>query len=296
MKSFRFSALVLTSFAALNSPLSVSAQQPTTTAEQARKRLDEAHAKAAEPAKAETTPAPKPAGPLNFNNIPVPPPKVIQPKLSVKSKPSAPPTTIDALKLVYSQDKSMATFTGKVRLRSLSTDIDCEEMVLYFKKPEDKKAAEPAPPVEPGKTAAESPIGDGEEGGMEIEKAVAKGLGSIVTIVKRSPKDTSVCKCGEATYVEKTGIMVMKIWPEVFQGGKGLRANDRDTVMTLDKNNTLSANGALRSVIPQEEKKDKNDADKTPGATTPGAAPKPPAAPAPIAPTASSGTPKSAAR
>ena len=162
-----------------------------TTAEQARKVLEQAHKKAGTVAAAAPT---APAG-QNFSNVPVPPPKVIAKTPPAKSDGNM---TIDANSLNYSQDNSRAVFRGKVRLRSATMDIDCEELEVLFKQgalqnsgdtvpAPTPKPATPPPGFDPSKPntpeGAAAPGVEKEVESQQIEKAWARGNGSTVTIV-----------------------------------------------------------------------------------------------------------------
>jgi hypothetical protein len=270
-----------------------------TSAEQARKVLDDAHKKAATATKP-TAPLAKPTAPApaatpaakSFANVPVPAPKVV-PKPTIPTR-SPGDMTIDSNSLNFNDDSSKALFRGRVRLRSLAKDIDCEELEILLKKDATKDtgaAVKPAPakpaapefdPKQPNKPATEVSPATQDVESDKIEKAWARGNGSQVTIVSRGGS-VAVCKCGEAFFDSKTGNLIMKIWPEVEQDGKRIAANDRNTVLTLDKNGVLSVDGPVKTDLRKPSEKEPKPAAPT---TAPIATP----APAPTAAAAASAT------
>ncbi len=285
MKTIRLSLLVLAT-----STFTLIGQAPVSSpAEQARKVLDDAHKKVAAGLKPGAPASPPASAGLSFANTPVPAPKVIP-------KPNPPARapgdmTIDSNSLYFNDDNSKAVFRGRVRLRSLAKDIDCEELEILLKKDATKDTVASAAPVKPAPTPAapEFDPNKANKPGVEapaaatqdvesdkIEKAWARGNGSVVTIVSRGG-NVAVCKCGEAFFDSKTGNLIMKIWPEVEQDGKRIVATDRNTVLTLDKNKILSAEGPVKTDIrkPAETKET-----KLPPTTA--AAPAAPAAPVPV--------------
>ncbi|MBP7950764.1 MAG: hypothetical protein KA004_14020 [Verrucomicrobiales bacterium] len=228
----------------------------------------------------------KPGPPVNFANVPVPPKKEPPPKGPKKKAPA--PLTIDANELLFRQDSKVAVFKGRVKLRSPQMDIDSEELEVLFKDgafdgdkeggegakpgtpPADGKNAQPGAPKPPASGAVPG-AGTGNETKTDedkIEKAWARGRGSVVTIVRRSPQKLTVCKCGEAIYEAKTGNLTLKQNPEIQEGGKAIYALDPGTILILDKEGTLQANGRVGTRAVEEK-----------NAKPPAAAPVPDAAP-----------------
>ena len=215
----------------------------------------------------------KPAPVVEFSKVPVPAPKVVKAKNAPKKAPQR--MVIDSDVLLFNNDSSVAIFRGNVRLRSATMDIDCEELEVVFLKDDGKPGGAPAaaaavrPKAAPGSTldptkpniptdekappaAEDEPAGEGEQ---KIDKAWARGKGSIVTIVKRDPKGPSVCKCGDAFYDGKTNNLTMKIFPEAEQQGTRIQASDRNTVLVLDQQGKISANGPVKTIRPDTSKK-----------------------------------------
>ena len=226
----------------------------------------------------------KPAPVVEFSKVPVPLPKVVKAKAAPKKAPQR--MVIDSNVLLFNNDSSVAIFRGNVRLRSATMDIDCEELEVVFLKEDGKPGGAPAaaaavrPKPAPGSTldptkpniptdektapaADEEPVGDGEQ---KIDKAWARGKGSIVTIVKRDPKGPSVCKCGDAYYDGKTNNLTMKIFPEAEQQGTRIQATERSTVLVLDQQGKISAEGPVKTIRPDTSK-------KAPAPTAPGTTP-----------------------
>lgn len=226
-----------------------------------------------------STQAQPPAAPLNFSNVPVPPPKV----KSKDTKKEPMKMVIDSESLNFDKDTNIAIFRQKVRLRSENMDVDGQEMEVHFKKEPTADAPKtpapvapkspPPPAFDPNKPnpskeeaaqngAAGPKPGDGSQ---NIEKAWIRGKGSIVTIVKRDSKGSSVCKSGDAFFEDKTGKLTLTIFPEVEQEGTILRATDRSTTIFLDREGKITADGPLKTIRPSSTGK------------TPAADPPPPA-------------------
>lgn len=230
--------------------------------------------KSATPATGGTTKPPaKPAGPISFSNVPVPPPKP-RPQGLKKKEPEG--MAIDSDALFFHQNDKVAIFKGNVRLRSAAMNIDCDELEVIFKEaalkedgpkntsppPPPPPGAKPTPgtvpaapafdPLKPNVADAESEPEPGEKPPQKqdkIEKAWARGNGSLVTIVRHAAGETTICKCGEAIFDDKSGNLTLKIWPSVEKGGRKLEATDRNTVIIVDKNNRLETHGAVKTLI-----------------------------------------------
>lgn len=153
----------------------------------------------------------------------------------VKSK-SKTGAKIDAKNLSYNEDKSVATFTGGVRFRSSELDIDCEKLVVTFK----KNIIDDSQPALDGAK---------ERSFANLKKAEATGADPKVIVVKRTLKDESIVHCGAATYDFDDSSLTAKKWPTVSQGGKVMAATESGTLMKLDKGNTLKADGGLRTKV-----------------------------------------------
>ena len=208
-----------------------------------------------------SAPAAVPTAPQgsNFSNVPVPPPKEL-PK--TQSKVDLNHTTIDAQHVKFEKAANKAIFHGKVRLRSPTMDIDCDELEVLFKEgqlptadtdakpPLAPKPAAPTPQLDPTKPNQPSPKSNdtaNSEESAPIEKAWARGNGKgTVVITKRGPKP-SVCHCGEAIYDDKAGTMIMKVFPEAEQNGTRLVGQERTDVITMDRAGNLDGKGNIRT-------------------------------------------------
>ncbi len=227
--------------------------------------------------RSKTKPAAPPTAPAgqNFSNVPVPPPKVLP-------KATPPPSneeniTIDANSATFDEGSNRAIFRGHVRLRSATKDIDCEELDVTFKedptKDKDKAPAPPPKPVTPApvfdpakpNAPAGAPEAPKEIKATQIEKAIARGNGSTVTIVTRGNKP-AVCKCGEATFDDKTGNMVMRIFPEAEQEGTRLQATERGTILTMNRAGNINAEGPVKTIKSNDPKPGATDASPKPKA------------------------------
>lgn len=200
----------------------------------------------------------KPGAPRDFSNVPPPPPKSL-PSATDKAKKQVQRTTIDSDTLTFNKENNRAIFAGNVKLRSAQMDIDCQELEVIFKKDESGEvnaatAVEKVRPTAPAATPGAGPEPVKEEG-EQIEKAWARGKGTIVTIVKRSSKGPSICKAGEAFFEEKTGDLTLKIFPEAEQDSTRIQATERGTILILDRLGEIKSIGPTKVIRPDTSKK-----------------------------------------
>jgi hypothetical protein len=221
---------------------------------------------------------PKPTGLVTFANVPMPSPRVVK-NADAEEKKSAPDSLIvDSDTLFLSQEKRIAIFRDNVKMRSKDMDADCQEMEILFKEgalneqlagppkkdgkaeANDPKATPPpssekktAEPAEKTGQGGEKPPAEEEK----IEKIWLRGMGRIVTIIKRSPDGDVICKGREATYDAISGQLTLKGNPEAEKAnGVRLVGDNAKSVIIIDRAGNLTNNGeGIRTELPKGKQK-----------------------------------------
>lgn len=176
-------------------------------------------------------------------------PKTGSSKKAKELKKSKGPTEITALEATFDQKANLAVFIGEVVVKDPEFNVICDRLTAYLKS--DKSKAKGDAPKAPT-----PPTGDGapkKSGGLE--RAVAEASGDrrvIITQDKMEADGTvtkSVGKADKATYDAVSGDVVLTGSPEVLQGINRVVAVDPATVMTLNRDGRMRANGLTKSTI-----------------------------------------------
>jgi lipopolysaccharide export system protein LptA len=178
--------------------------------------------------------------------------------LDEKKRPSAPqkekgPTTITSNEVTFDHPKGEAVFTGKVVVKDPEFNVQCDRLDAFLKKDAEKPAAAANPPPT-AKPPEDKDKGKSASGGG-LDHAIADANpGNIVVITQdKIEADGSISKnIGKgrrATYDAKTGDVVLTGNPSVQQGNNLCEALNDSTVMTLNRDGRMKADGPTKVVI-----------------------------------------------
>lgn len=164
-------------------------------------------------------------------------------------KKSKGPTEITALEATFDQKTNLAVFIGEVVVKDPEFNVVCDKLTAYLKSDKTKGKADAPKSVPPG-PGEEAPK---KSGGLE--KAVAESTGDRRVIITQDKTEVdgsvtqSIGKADKATYDAVTGDVVLTGSPEVLQGINRVVAVDPGTVMTLNRDGRMRANGLTKSTI-----------------------------------------------
>jgi lipopolysaccharide export system protein LptA len=164
-------------------------------------------------------------------------------------KKSKGPTEITALEATFDQKANLAVFLGEVVVKDPEFNVICDKLTAYLKSDKSKGKGDAAKPAAP----AASEDAPKKSGGLE--RAIAESTGDrrvIITQDKTEADGTitqSVGKADKATYDAVSGDVVLTGSPEVLQGINRVVAVDPGTVMTLNRDGRMRANGLTKSTI-----------------------------------------------
>jgi hypothetical protein len=90
-----------------------------------------------------------------------------------------------------------------------------------------------------------------QQDGSGIRRAIARGMGSQVDLIRHTPKGDLTGKCGYAIYDGQTGDIELHDWPALSNGTRIYRAKEKDTVMIIRKNGNHKVTGgkAIEEVV-----------------------------------------------
>jgi lipopolysaccharide export system protein LptA len=167
-------------------------------------------------------------------------------------KKSKGPTEITALEATFDQKANLAVFIGDVVVKDPEFNVTCDKLTAHLKHEDKAKAggaAAPKTPTPPPDAAAPKKKGGG------LEKAVAESTSERRVVITQDKQEAdgsktlSVGRADKATYDAVTGDIVLSGTPEVTQGINRVLATDPGTVMTLNRDGRMRANGATRTTI-----------------------------------------------
>lgn len=159
------------------------------------------------------------------------------------------PTEITALEATFDQKANLAVFIGEVVVKDPEFNVSCDRLTAYLKSDKSKGDVPPKPASGGPSESAPKKKGGG------LEKAVAESTGDrrvVITQEKMEADGTITKSLGEAdkaTYDASTGDVVLTGSPEVLQGINRVVAVDPNTVMTLNRDGRMRANGLTKSTI-----------------------------------------------
>jgi lipopolysaccharide transport protein LptA len=157
-------------------------------------------------------------------------------------------TEIYANEAFFDSNKSVGTFTGRVRVTDPRFNLQSDKLTVYISK--------------------------GTSQGLE--KAIAEG--NVAVIRDRpdpngGPPTRAVGRAEMATYVAATGDVELKGMPRVQQGMNTHIATSPETVMIINQNGQLTTHGPSRTEIQQVPKEEKNESPKPTSSPQPSATP-----------------------
>jgi hypothetical protein len=149
--------------------------------------------------------------------------------------------------------------TGNARLRRPDVVVDADEVELLLKERRvaGKKNGAPAPTADPVKPGA------GAKKDAPIESLVARGRVRFMIVNKDGHVQAG--RCGTLIYEEKTGLFILKDWPEAEAEGYLIRGPKKDSVIRLSR--TEQADAAGCTLLPLD--RDLSAADLPKDAETP---------------------------
>ena len=131
----------------------------------------------------------------------------------------------------YDKSGNVILFEDKVVAKHPGFLIQCEEMEVFL---EDGAIA-------PGASAPTKPTAGRDSAG--IRRAVAKGKGKQIDLVRYTPKGELVGKCGLVNFDGRTGDIELRDWPVVSNGKFTRRAATKDAVIIIRQNGEHQTTG-----------------------------------------------------
>jgi len=144
--------------------------------------------------------------------------------------------------------KSIGIFTENVRVYHPQFYLECDELEVFMVKEDKTKqpvaAANPdaADTADAGKTDVEE---------SSIDKVIARGAMVIIEKFQENGEDIQVGKCKNLTYEGKTGMVTLRVWPQVQRGSRVQIADEAGTVMTISPQGVFQSKGRSRTEIIQ---------------------------------------------
>ena len=131
----------------------------------------------------------------------------------------------------YDKSGNVILFEDKVVAKHPGFLIQCEEMEVFL---EDGAIA-------PGGSAPRKPTAARDSAG--IRRAVAKGKGKQIDLVRYTPKGELVGKCGLVNFDGRTGDIELRDWPVLSNGKFTRRAATKDAVIIIRQNGEHQTTG-----------------------------------------------------
>lgn len=170
-------------------------------------------------------------------------------KAKPPEKKSKGPTEITALEATFDQKANLAVFIGDVVVKDPEFNVICDKLTAHLKGKPAPGAPKPPPPAPtPEGTAPKAKSGG-------LEKAVAESTSDRRVIITQEKMDAdgnltqSIGKADKATYDVVSGDIVLYGWPDVVQGVNRVQATEAGTVMTLNRDGRMKADGAVKTTI-----------------------------------------------
>jgi lipopolysaccharide export system protein LptA len=178
--------------------------------------------------------------------------------LTPPEKKKAEHIIIAADSIIWDSSQSIMVAVGNVDLQHPDFHLTCEEMEVHMKKQDKKK------PEAEKSTAA--PAGEANLNTNSLEKVLARGPKVVVEKVGTDGK-MKTGQCRYLIYDAATGIVTLRIWPQVSDGTNVQIADEESTVMTLSPKGVLTTRGRshvdIISAENQKKSKPKSSAKAT---------------------------------
>lgn len=141
--------------------------------------------------------------------------------------------------------KSIGIFTENVKVYHPQFYLECDELEVFMLKEDSSKKPVAATTQEPAEGATDQV----EEG--SIDKVIARGAMVIIEKYQENGEDIQVGKCKNLTYNGKTGMVTLRVWPQVQRGARVQIADEEGTVMTISPQGVFQSKGRSRTEIIQ---------------------------------------------
>ena len=168
------------------------------------------------------------------------------------------PTEITALEAVFDQKAHLAIFIGSVVVKDPEFNVTCDKLTAHLKS-EEKTA--PSPASTAGKTTPKPATPKPAEAGTPpkksggLEKALAESTSDKRVVITQDKTETdgstthSIGISDKASYDAVTGDIVLTGMPDVTQGINRCIATDPRTIMTLNRDGHMRADGPHKTII-----------------------------------------------
>lgn len=131
----------------------------------------------------------------------------------------------------YDKSGNVMLFENQVEARHPGFLIQCEEMEVFLE----------TGAIAPEGQESRNPAVNRDSAG--IRRAVAKGMGRQVDLVRYTPKGELVGKCGLVIFDGRTGDIELRDWPEVSNGKFTRRAATKESVIIIRQNGEHKTTG-----------------------------------------------------
>jgi len=218
---------------------------------------------------ASTASTAKPATDPLFNNTPGAGGDIIKPpggSGKPGEKKAKGPTEITALEALFDQKANVAIFIGSVVVKDPEFNVVCDKLTAHLKH-EDKNGAPagtpagkntPTPATPKADTGAAAP--KKKSGGLEKAEAITTSERRVIITQDKTEADGSIThsigKSDKATYDAVTGDIVLTGNPDVTQGINRCVATDPSTIMTLNRDGHMRAQGPHKTIITDSSDRD----------------------------------------
>jgi lipopolysaccharide export system protein LptA len=168
------------------------------------------------------------------------------------------PTEITALEAVFDQKAHLAIFIGSVVVKDPEFNVTCDKLTAHLKSDDKPAGSQPATAGKATpKPATPKPVeaGTSPKKGGGLEKALAESTSDkrVVITQDKTEADGSITHSigisDKASYDAVTGDIVLTGMPDVTQGINRCIATDPSTVMTLNRDGHMKAQGPHKTII-----------------------------------------------
>lgn len=165
------------------------------------------------------------------------------------------PTEITALDATFDQKSHQAVFTGKVVVKDPEFNVVCDRLTALLKQEKAAGKPTPGPAVPSPGTPSPAPKKGKEDKSGGLQRAIAEadeGKRVIITQEKVEADGSTtryIGKAEKADYDAGTGDIILTGWPEVQQGINSIVAEERATIITLNRDGRMKTRGKHKTVI-----------------------------------------------
>ena len=168
------------------------------------------------------------------------------------------PTEITALEAVFDQKAHLAIFIGSVVVKDPEFNVTCDKLTAHLKSDEKAAGSQPATtgkgtPKPATPKPAETGTPPKKSGGLEKALAESTSEKRVVITQDKTEADGSITHsigiADKASYDAVTGDIVLTGMPDVTQGINRCIATDPRTIMTLNRDGHMRADGPHKTII-----------------------------------------------